>query len=210
MPRQRACRLHAAEVGRGLGGDSWDKDPWNSDNVGRLGSDNKAPPSRPNHPAGFDALLAPKGMIMFRRHENRQEHEGRNGHVLPEIEDEFRELVRRGIPRVRAESGNGSVTNLNSLAQSISGPSVREIEKVILQLQDLRDHLIHESQRIQRAITEYAQLSQATVKSTEIIAENLAQWRQPAESSKANHASAAVPQTQGERSENPVDGQPHS
>src|SRR6266536_2095361 len=151
-----------------------------------------------------------KGMIMFRRHENRQEHEGRNGHVLPEIEDEFRELVRRRIPQVRAESGNGSVTNLNSLAQSISGPSVREIEKVILQLQDLRDHLIHESQQVQRAITEYAQLSQATVKSTEIIAENLAQWRQPAESNKANHASAAVPQTQGERSEALVDGQPHS
>jgi hypothetical protein len=149
-------------------------------------------------------------MIMFRRHENRQEHEGRNGHVLPEIEDEFRELVRRGIPQVRAESGNGSVTNLNSLAQSISGPSVQEIEKIILQLQDLRDHLIHESQRVQHAITEYAQLSQATVKSTKIIAENLAQWRQPAESSKANHASAAVPQTQGERSENPGDGQPHS
>src|SRR6266536_6092961 len=72
MPRQRACRLHAAEVRRGLGGDSWDKDPWNSDNIGRLGSDNKEPPSHPNHPAGFDALLAPKGMIMFRRHENRQ------------------------------------------------------------------------------------------------------------------------------------------
>ena len=87
---------------------------------------------------------------------------------------------------------------------------MREIEKVILQLQDLRDHLIHESQQVQRAITEYAQLSQATVKSTKIIAENLAQWRQAAESSKANHASAAVPQTQGERSETPVDGQPHS
>jgi hypothetical protein len=150
-------------------------------------------------------------MAMFRgRHENRQEHEYRNGHVLPEIEGEFRELVRRGIPQVRAESGNGSVTNLNSLAQSISGPSVQEIEKVILQLQDLRDHLIHESQRVQRAITEYAQLSQATVNSTKIIAENLAQWRQPAESSKAKHANAAVPQTQGERSETPVDGQPHS
>jgi hypothetical protein len=65
-------------------------------NVGPLRSDNKAPPSLPNHSAGFYALLAPKGMIMFSRHENRQEHEGRNGAVLPEIEDEFRELVRRG------------------------------------------------------------------------------------------------------------------
>jgi len=63
---------------------------------------------------------------MFRgRHENRQEpaiHENRNGHVLPEIEDEFRELVRRrGIqsPGVRAESGNGNagVNDFTSLTE---------------------------------------------------------------------------------------------
>jgi hypothetical protein len=46
------------------------------------------------------------------RHENREEgpaeHERRNGHLLPGIESEFRELVQRNIPRLRAESGNGA------------------------------------------------------------------------------------------------------
>jgi hypothetical protein len=147
---------------------------------------------------------------MFRgRHENRQEpaiHENRNGHVLPEIEDEFRELVRRrGIrsPGVRAESGNGNAAanDLTSLAQSISGPAVLEIDKLIAQLQDVGDHLVNEGQRVQRAITEYAQMSQAATKSTKLIAENLAQWRQTAESRQADGASVAVGQTEGKGSE---------
>jgi hypothetical protein len=146
---------------------------------------------------------------MFRgRHENRQEPaiQNRNGHVLPEIEDEFRELVRRRgfrSPGVRAESGNGDadVSDLTSLAQSISGPAVLEIDKLIAQLQDVCDHLVNEGQRVQRAITEYAQRSQAATKSTKLIAENLAQWRQTAESSRADGASVAIAQTEGKGSE---------
>src|SRR6266536_3211228 len=107
MPRQRACRLHAAEVGRGLGGDSWDKDPWNSDNVGRLGSDKP-----PQSSGGFRCVARTEGDDHVQETRESTRARGSKWHVLPEIEDEFRELVRRGIPRVRAESGNGSVTNL--------------------------------------------------------------------------------------------------
>jgi hypothetical protein len=70
--------------------------------------------------------------------------------VLPEIESEFRELVRRRrIPKLRAESDNGAGDDLNSLTQNISGAVVLEIEKLIVQLQDVRDHLVNEGQRIQ-------------------------------------------------------------
>jgi hypothetical protein len=144
-------------------------------------------------------------VTMFRRrHENRQEqlieHQNRNGHLLPEIEDEFRELVRRrGIPKVRTESGNVGGDYHNSLAQSISGPVVLEIENLIVQLQDVRDHLVNEGQRLQRAITEYAHMNEATTKSTKIIAEGLTRWRP--ENSRVDHASAAVSQTQDKRSE---------
>jgi hypothetical protein len=152
---------------------------------------------------------------MFRgRHENREEqalqYEHRNGHVMPQIESEFRELVQRSIPRLRAESANGGVNEVNSLAQSISGPAVLEIEKLITQLHDMRDHLVYESQRVERAIADYAQMSQAATKSTKVIAENLAQWRQTAESSRADRASAAGPQNQGERSVPPADSEPPS
>jgi hypothetical protein len=49
------------------------------------------------------------------------------------------------------------------------------------QLQELREYLMKEGQRVQREITEYAHMSQAATKSTKIIAENLAQWNQTAE-----------------------------
>jgi hypothetical protein len=143
---------------------------------------------------------------MFRgRHENRQEPgelEHRNGHVLPQIESEFRELVRRR--KVGAESGTGGVNEVNSVAQSISGPAVLEIEKLITRLQDMRDHLVYESQRVERAIADYAQMSLAATESTKVIAENLAKWA--AENRRTDRASAAVPQAQGEGSEPPMGG----
>jgi len=151
-------------------------------------------------------------LTMFRgRHENRQEQltelDNRNGHLLPGIESEFRELARRqGIPKLRTESGNGAGDDLNSLTQSISGAVVLEIEKLIVQLQDVRDHLVNEGQRVQRAITKYAQTSQAASKSTKVITESLARWA--AENGRAYRASAAVQQTQNEPSDPPaVDGQ---
>jgi hypothetical protein len=109
-----------------------------------------------------------------------------NGHAPePQVEGEIRELVRRGVSQFRkpqAEGGEtGGVGNLNSLIQRVSGVSVAEIEKLIAELQTLRDYLHSEAQRVQREITEYAQMSQAATKSTRAIAESLAQWKQAAE-----------------------------
>jgi hypothetical protein len=105
---------------------------------------------------------------------------------------------------LRAESGNGGVKDLNSVAQSISGPAVLEIEKLISQLHDMRDHLVYESQRVERAIADYAQMSEAATKSTKIIAESLEKWA--AENRRTNRASATVSQAQGEGSEPPTGG----
>ncbi len=57
------------------------------------------------------------------------------------------------------KSGNGDANDINSVAQSIPGPAVLEIEKLITQLHDMRDHLVYERQRVERAITECAQMS---------------------------------------------------
>jgi uncharacterized membrane protein len=147
-------------------------------------------------------------VTMFRgRHEKREgqalQHEHPNGDVMPQIESEFRELVRRrAFPKARTESGNGDANDINSLAQSISGPAVLEIEKLITQLHDIRDHLVYERQRVERAIIEYAQMSEAATKSTKIIADSLAKWA--AENRPTDRASAAVPQAQGEGSEPPT------
>jgi hypothetical protein len=93
------------------------------------------------------------------------------------VEAEIHELVRRGVAPVRSESSS-EIGNLNSLIQRVSGTSVLEIEKLIDELQTLRDYLLNEGQRIQREITEYAQMSQTATKSTKLIAESLVQWKQ--------------------------------
>ncbi len=69
--------------------------------------------------------------------------------------------------------------------QRVSGTSVLEIEKLIAELETLRDYLQNEGQRVQRVITEYAHMNQAATKSAKIVAESLAQWKQTAESARA-------------------------
>jgi adenylosuccinate synthase len=103
-----------------------------------------------------------------------------------EVEAEVRELVRRGVAPVRSESGSEvGVGNLNSLIQRVSGTSVLEIEKLIDELQTLRDYLQNEGQRVQGEIAEYAHMSQAAIKSTKIVTESLAQWKQATASARA-------------------------
>ncbi len=114
------------------------------------------------------------------RSERNEDREG----LGPEVEGEIRELVRRDLPQLRksqSEAGEFGVSSLNALIQRVSGTSVMEIEKLIAELQTLRDYLQNEGQRVQREITEYAHMSQAATKSTKIIAENLAQWKRMAE-----------------------------
>jgi hypothetical protein len=55
-----------------------------------------------------------------------------------------------------------------------------EIDKLIAELQTLRDYLQNEGQRVQQEVAEYAHMSQAATKSTKIIAESLAQWKHSA------------------------------
>jgi hypothetical protein len=67
--------------------------------------------------------------------------------------------------------------NITSLLQRVAGTSVQEIDKLISELQTLRDMLQNEGARVQREIVEYATLSQAALQSTKIIAESLTGWK---------------------------------
>ncbi len=97
------------------------------------------------------------------------------------VEGEIREFVRRDVAtslRRQPESDSEVVaSNIGSLLQRVAGTSVQEIEKLITELQTLRDMLHNEGARVQREIVEYATLSQAAMQSTKIIAESLTQWK---------------------------------
>jgi len=78
-------------------------------------------------------------------------------------------------------STEATVNNVNSLIQRVAGTSLSEIENLIGELESLRDLLHAEGQRVQREISGYAQLSQAAMKSTRMIADNVTQWKRAAD-----------------------------
>ena len=113
--------------------------------------------------------------------------------AVSEVEAGIRDFVRNDIAYLRRPavtspetapldaSAEATVNNVNSLIQRVAGTSLAEIEKLISELESLRDLLHAEGQRVQREISGYAQLSQAAMKSTRMIADNVAQWKRAAD-----------------------------
>jgi hypothetical protein len=117
--------------------------------------------------------------------------ENSNLAVVSEVEAGIRDFVRSDVAYLRRPASDlpGStepvlepspevtVNNVNSLIQRVAGASISEIENLISELESLRDLLHAEGQRVQREISGYAQLSQAAMKSTRMIADNVTQWK---------------------------------
>ncbi len=96
------------------------------------------------------------------------------------VEGEIREFVRRDVATLRRSQESDSevvANNISTLLQRVAGSSVQEIDRLMGELQTLRDLLQSESARVQREITEYAHLSQSAMHSTKIITESLAKWK---------------------------------
>jgi hypothetical protein len=117
-----------------------------------------------------------------------------NVDTVSDVEAGIRDFVRNDIAYLRRPVPNmvgsndvaetaadATVTNVNTLIQRVAGSSLAEIENLISELESLRDVLHAEGQRVQREISGYAQLSQAAMKSTRMIADNVAQWKRAAD-----------------------------
>jgi hypothetical protein len=104
-----------------------------------------------------------------------------------EVEGEIRKFVRRDINSIRRnrETDSQLVANdISSLLQRVAGTSVQEIDRLIAELQSLRETLSTEGERVRREIARYATLSQSAVQSTKIIGESIAYWRKVPDASK--------------------------
>ena len=99
------------------------------------------------------------------------------------FEGEIREFVRRDVAFLRrqrndAEPATEPITdNLNVLIRRVSGASMEEIDRVILELQSVREMLRHEGERVGREIAGYASLSHAAMTAMRVIGDSLAQWK---------------------------------
>ena len=109
-----------------------------------------------------------------------------------EVEAGIRDFVRNDVAYLRRPAvmnspeslepgAEAAVNNVNTLIQRVAGTSLSEIENLISELEALRDLLHAEGQRVQREISGYAQLSQAAMKSTRMIADNVQQWKRAAD-----------------------------
>ena len=99
--------------------------------------------------------------------------------VETDCEGEIREFVRRDVVAGRQPNNDPQLeaSNINSVLQRATANSVQEIDKLITELQVLRDMLDSEAARVQREIVQYSNLTQSALQSTKTIAESLEQWR---------------------------------
>ena len=92
------------------------------------------------------------------------------------VQGQVRELVRRDFAPRRRPADSDIAGHVGSLMERVAEASLQEIDDLIAELRRRREQLLGESERVQRAIIEYAQLSQSTMQSTKIITESLAYW----------------------------------
>src|SRR3989304_1023000 len=99
------------------------------------------------------------------------------------FEGEIREFVRRDVTFVRRQRSEAEpaadpvADNLNALIRRVSGASMEEIDRVILELQGVRDMLRNEGDRVSREVAGYASLSHAAMTAMTVIADSLTQWK---------------------------------
>ena len=99
------------------------------------------------------------------------------------FEGEIREFVRRDVVTLRRQRSEGDTAadpaaeNLNALIRRVAGASMEEIDRVILELQGIRDMLRSEGERVSRELAGYASLSHASMTAMKVIGDSLKQWK---------------------------------
>ena len=102
------------------------------------------------------------------------------------FEGEIREFIRRDVAprRTRSEpvtAGDPAADHVNQLIGQVSGASMEQIDRVILELQGVREMLRTEGERVTREISGFASLNHAAITAMRVVADSLAQWKNGAQ-----------------------------
>jgi len=98
------------------------------------------------------------------------------------VEDEIRQVVRRDIPFLQRQRSEGNaessaIETLNALVGRLGIDSMEDIDRVIRDLESIRDMLQKEGQRVIREIAGYTSLSDAARTAMRVIADSIKQWK---------------------------------
>lgn len=95
------------------------------------------------------------------------------------FDSEIREFVRRDVSLPQqsdADPANDRAPeNLNALIQRIAGASIAEVDRVILELEGVRNMLRNEGERLGHEVARYANLTHMSMAAMKAIADSLKQ-----------------------------------
>lgn len=94
------------------------------------------------------------------------------------FEGEIRELVRRDLSVLQqqvSEATGPTAESLDALIRRIAGASIEEIDRVIHELQEVRNLLCNERERLSHEIARYASLSRLSMTAMKSISDRLKQ-----------------------------------
>jgi hypothetical protein len=94
--------------------------------------------------------------------------------ALEIIESETRDLVHSGAPTPTSETD----VEIAPLVQKVGATSIAEIDRMIRELQEARDALQSEGERVQREAQHYTTFTQMALASVKIISDTVAGWRE--------------------------------
>jgi len=91
--------------------------------------------------------------------------------------------VERVGHRQRSEDATNDPTaeNLNELVRRVAGASMDEIDRVIRTLENVRDMIRSDGERVTREIAGYASLGRSTTTAMKVIVDSLKQWKDTTE-----------------------------
>ena len=103
------------------------------------------------------------------------------------FEGEIREFVRRDLSRLQQQISEPGPTNdppesLEALIGRIGGASIEEIDRVLHALQEVRNHLCNERERLSHEVARYASLSRMSMTAMKAISDSLKQSKGAPES----------------------------
>lgn len=84
-------------------------------------------------------------------------------------------------PVESAPAEDQSTQHVNALIKQVSGASIEEIDRVIRELNSVRELLRGEGDRVTREIAGFASLSHAAITSMRVIADSVAEWKNGAQ-----------------------------
>lgn len=103
------------------------------------------------------------------------------------LKNAFPDNVHALVPRADAPlnqkgavdaRNDGSAENLGALVQRVAGSSMDEIDRVISQLETLREILRNEGQRVGRELAGYAGLSHSARTIMKVIGDSIGRWKE--------------------------------